>query len=168
MEPKVINKTFLDLKMMIKAQFLTNRFMSVIYGVFAVFFTIALFTSLSSETVLINQILFQALMVVFSLFISLIWPLLRSLMMYHKVKKNTKSDHQDLEYHFYDLYCRLIDHQADKTLKINYNSIQRIAKTKQMMIITFKGGYTVIDLGGFLRPNDKEKVFAWLKRAGKL
>lgn len=168
MEPKVINKTDLDLKMMIRAQFLSNRFMSVIYGVFAVFFAFALISSLSSKEVLFNQILFQALMIVFSLFISVLWPIGRSLMLHHKVKKIAKSNHQDLEYHFYDLHCRLIERQTDKTIKISYNGIRRIAKTKRLMVIIFKGGYAVVDLEGFLRPNDKDKVFAWLKRAGKL
>ena len=63
---------------------------------------------------------------------------------------------------------RIVNELEGTNTKVEYRDIYRIYRSKKLMVITLRKNYLIIDLDGFLKPNDEEKVTAYLKRAKKL
>ncbi len=173
MEAKVINKTRLDFKLIVRGNFLSNRFMTILYGILSLIFVYMVINGViyyqrTNDPELFMQLIFEVCMLVFSLAVAFLWPLLKALYLKHKINKHYHTDHQDIEYYFNDLNMRIVNELEGTNTKVEYRDIYRIYRSKKLMVITLRKNYLIIDLDGFLKPNDEEKVTAYLKRAKKL
>ena len=165
MEAKITNTTKLTIKDIIIGNFLIHRWLSLFYTLMFAFF---LWYNIINWSLLITN--FQALIMGMALlllsgWVGFIWPLLKGLIWYLKLRIKNHTDHQVLDYYFFDINMKIENMTLDLKYKLEYKEVYKVIETKKIMLLIFGGNnYIYIAKDGFKKANDLKKLKEYLAR----
>ena len=164
MDAKIVSKVTLDFKLILRAQFLKNRFISIFYSVLFVIFgfmslNIALNNSLSA-----NELYVDIALVLLCAGVAWGYPLISALIWKIRTKKKYGVDRLELEYQFFDLSLKVNNLTNKTSTKLDYRAISRINKSKHLLILNYSSKiYIVIDKDQ-MKERQLERLMDYLKR----
>ena len=146
MDAKITSKVTLDFKLILRAQFLKNRFISIFYSVlFVLFALMSLYIALNSDPS-IQELIIDVALVLLCAAVAWGYPFLSALIWRIKTKKKYGVDQLEVEYQFYDLSLKITNLTNKTSTKLDYRAISRINKSKHLLILNYSPKiYVVID-----------------------
>lgn len=165
MQAKIINKTTLTKREIIVSQLLNNRFLMIIYAVtLLLFIIIRIFSVINGINISTTQTVLSVLIIIVCLGV-ILYPFFNAIRWERRYKKLYGVTTQNIEYHFFDIYVKVINHSINEETKIEYRRFRKRTETKKYISIIFDDNATLfIDKNGFTKDNDYSKLDAYLKR----
>ncbi len=166
MEAKILNKTQLNIFDIIKGNFLSHRFLTIFY--IAMFFFFIGYTYTNWALLIVNpQALVLGLaLLLLSAWVGFLWPIIKGIIWLIRLKMKAKTNVQNLEIQFYDLYLKVDNETLDNYFKLEYKTIYKVIETKDLLILLFGKNFMYIKKSGFQKANDLNKVKDYLARLG--
>ena len=165
MQAKIINKTTLTKREIIVSQLLNNRFLMIIYAVtLLLFIIIRIFSVINGINISTTQTVLSVLIIIVCLGV-ILYPFFNAIRWERRYKKLYGVTTQNIEYHFFDIYVKVINHSINEETKIEYRRFRKRTETKKYISIILDDNATLfIDKNGFMKDNDYSKLDAYLKR----
>ena len=164
MDAKVKTHVTLDFKLILRAQFLKNRFITIFYSIlFVLFAFISLGVIRAGDRDLYNIVL-DIMLTILCAIVGFGYPVFSAFLWKIRTKKKYGTDKLELEYHFYDLSLRVENKTAKIATKLDYRAISRLNQSKHLLILNYSPKvYVVIDKDQ-MNAKDIEKVLDYFKR----
>ena len=167
MENKIINKTSLSAGKVLKANLLKNKFITWMYIILAIIFTIlAGYEFAKDADANMPQFTVHMTFAFVSLVLAFIIPAFSAFSWKRRYKKNYGTSIMDVEYQFTDINLRLV-YNGQVIEKYDYHDIYKTIKHKDMFVIVGGSKLFVVDINGFNKANALEKVEGYIKRFTK-
>ena len=165
MQAKIINKTTLTKKEITVSQLLNNRFLMIIYAItLLLFIIIRIFSIINGINISTTQTILSLLIIILCLGV-ILYPFFNAIRWERRYKKLYGVTTQNIEYHFFDIYVKVINHSINEEARIEYRRFRKRTETKKYISIIFDDNSTLfIDKNGFMKNNDYSKLDAYLKR----
>lgn len=165
MQAKIINKTTLTKREIIVSQLLNNRFLMIIYAVtLLLFIIIRIFSVINGINISTTQTILSVMIIIVCLGV-IVYPFFNAFRWERRYQKLYGVKTQDIEYQFFDIYVKVINHSINEETKIEYRRFRKRTETKKYISIIFDDNSTLfIDKNGFMKDNDYSKLDAYLKR----
>ena len=167
MENRITNTTNLNAKKVLGANFLKNKFITICYVVLTVvFLSLAAYDMFKAGENFMVEVTVHVAFAFISVVFAVIIPLFSSYSWARKAKREFGSSNVQVEYQFTDINLRLL-YDGKVIDKYDYRNIYKTIKKKNMFAIIGDRKLFIIDIDGFKKSNDLEKVEAYIKRFTK-
>ena len=167
MENRITNTTHLNAKKVLSANFLKNKFITICYAVLTVIFLcLAAYDMFKAGEGYLAEVTVHVSFAFISIVFAVVIPLFSSYSWARKAKREFGSSTVQVDYQFTDINLRLT--YDGKTIdKFDYRNIYKTITKKNMFVIIGDRKLFIIDIDGFKKANDLEKIEAYIKRFTK-
>ena len=118
MQAKIINKTTITKREIIVSQLLNNRFLMIIYAItLLLFIIIRIFSVINGINISTTQTVLSVLIIIVCLGV-ILYPFFNAIRWERRYKKLYGVTTQNIEYHFFDIYVKVIAEVFSEALDI--------------------------------------------------
>ncbi len=165
MKAKIINNEEIGFIDILKGNFLVHRLLTAFYAIMFAFFAWYIVVNLDSLFTSLSALIMGLALLIITAWIGFVWPFLRAVIWYIKLRIAKQGNVQKFTIYFYDLYLRVENETLDGSYKIEYKDIYKVVETKKQLLITFAySNYVIIKKSGFVKDNDLTKLKGYLAR----
>ncbi len=165
MKAKIINTEEINIIDIMKGNFLVHRVLSGFYLFLFVFFTGYLAYNLETILVSTSALITGVALLILSAWIGFVWPVVKAVIWYVKLRVKDHSSTQKLTISFFDIYLKVDNDTLVAQYKVDYKDVYKVVETKKQLLIVFGySNFIIVKKAGFAKENDLAKLKSYLAR----